>query len=64
MIDISGRNDEWGTSYGPSRGTCDHDWEDQDDDLATPGTTTVVCRKCKAPGQLDDITGEVFWPAT
>lgn len=54
----------WGASYGPTRGTCQHEWDEVDDDCATPGTTTVECRHCSCPGQRDDTLGDVFWPAT
>lgn len=54
----------WGASYGPTRGTCQHEWVEVDDDLATPGTTTVECRHCLCPGTKDDVIGDVFWPAT
>lgn len=44
--------------------TCEHEWEEVDDDLCPPQCTSVECKKCEVPGQRNDNTGEVFWPAT
>ncbi len=41
----------------------EHDWKEVDSDIGG-NRTDVVCRKCGCPGERDDKTGEVFWPAT
>lgn len=44
---------------------CDHVWRVRGDggDLGG-GRTEVVCVKCDVPGDRNDDSGEVFWPAT
>lgn len=43
---------------------CEHVWvESQFYDLGGD-RTVVVCNRCGVPGERDDSTGEVFWPAT
>lgn len=42
----------------------EHEWvEDGDYDLGGD-RTEVICTHCGAPGERDDKTGEVYWPAT
>lgn len=42
---------------------CEHEWRELDTDIGGE-RTDVVCSKCDCPGERDDRTGEVFWPAT
>lgn len=44
---------------------CDHEWRNSTRDYDLAGNRSeVVCTKCGCPGERDDDTGEVFWPAT
>lgn len=42
-----------------------HQWIDEPGDWDLGGERSyVVCSKCGVPGERDDVTGEVYWPAT
>jgi hypothetical protein len=43
---------------------CDHVWSETDSQYTNEYSTDVICEKCKCPGEKDNVTGEVFWPAT
>jgi len=44
---------------------CSHEWEVSKRDWDLGGERSdVICTKCQCPGERDDVTGEVFWPAT
>lgn len=44
---------------------CAHVWaEEIDSQFSNEYATSVVCEKCKCPGERNEKTGEVFWPAT
>lgn len=43
---------------------CDHDWEEIDSQFSSERFTEVRCKRCECPGQMDNITGAVTWPAT
>lgn len=44
---------------------CEHTWTRKLGDYdCPPGFTEVVCIHCNCPGERDDISGKVFWPAT
>lgn len=43
---------------------CAHEWREVDSQFNSELFTDVVCTKCQMPGQLDEQTKEVFFPAT
>lgn len=43
---------------------CDHDWEEIDSQFSNERFTEVRCKRCECPGQMDNRTGTVTWPAT
>ena len=45
--------------------TCEHEWKALiDSQFHNENSTDVVCVKCRCPGEQDNATGEVYWPAT
>ena len=45
--------------------TCEHEWKALiDSQFHNENSTDVVCVKCRCPGEMDNKTKEVFWPAT
>lgn len=47
-----------------SQDNCAHEWKEVDSQFNSELFTDVVCAKCQMPGQLDEQTKEVFFPAT
>jgi hypothetical protein len=44
---------------------CDHKWRAEIDSQAhNESQTAVYCMKCGCPGDQENKTGDVFWPAT
>jgi hypothetical protein len=44
---------------------CHHIWRDvTDSQFSNEHSSDVVCTLCGCPGERDNETGEVFWPAT
>lgn len=43
---------------------CAHDWREVESQFSNEYFTDVRCALCAVPGQRDEKTGEVFWPAT
>jgi hypothetical protein len=44
---------------------CEHEWEPViDSQFSNETHTDVRCKKCGCPGERDEKTGEVYWPAT
>ncbi len=44
---------------------CEHEWQEHpDSQFSNELVTEVVCKKCGCPGQREEKTGDVFWPAT
>lgn len=43
---------------------CEHEWEEIDSQFSNEKITAVRCVKCDCPGELDNKTEEVFWPAS
>lgn len=42
-----------------------HEWKEWEFDYDLgEGRSQVYCVRCKCPGERNDKTGEVFWPAT
>jgi hypothetical protein len=49
----------------PSWDICTtHEWKEVDSQFTNELFTDVVCVKCQCPGELDNRTGKVFFPAT
>ncbi len=49
----------------PSWSDCQHTWEEEvDSQFSTERYTDVVCVDCGCPGQMDNETKNVFYPAT
>lgn len=50
-------NDDWDN--------CQHEWKARiDSQFHSESFTDVYCVKCDCPGEKNNETGEVFWPAT
>ena len=44
---------------------CEHEWQEKiDSQFSSELFTDVVCKKCGCPGQRNESTQEVYWPAT
>ena len=43
---------------------CVHDWGPIYDSDIGEDRIEVICVKCGCPGELDNKTGEVYWPTT
>jgi hypothetical protein len=45
---------------------CEHEWKiaPGDWDSGIKDTEEVICIKCQCPGERDNKTNEVCWPAT
>jgi len=44
---------------------CAHEWQEKIDSQShSENQTDVFCIKCGCPGERDNKTGDVFWPAT
>lgn len=43
---------------------CDHSWHEVESQFSSEYATDVRCEKCGCPGEKDNKTGDVFWPAT
>lgn len=43
---------------------CQHEWKEVESQFTNDLFTDVVCVKCKCPGELNNQTKEVFFPAT
>ena len=43
---------------------CEHSWSGKDSQFTNEYFTIVVCEKCKCPGEQNNVTSEVIWPAT
>lgn len=48
----------------PTWDKCEHEWRARGDFDLGGNRTEVECVKCQCPGEHDDKTGDVFWPAT
>ncbi len=44
--------------------TCSHEWEEFDSMFTNEWKTDVRCVWCRCPGERDEETQEVHWPAT
>ena len=43
---------------------CEHLWVEVDSQYSNELFTDVRCEKCNCPGEKDNKSGDVFWPAT
>jgi hypothetical protein len=44
---------------------CEHIWNAKiDSQFSSEHFTAVKCVKCQCPGEMNNKTGEVYWPAT
>lgn len=43
---------------------CIHEWEGIESQWNNERYSCVRCKHCGCDGELDEQTGEVFWPAT
>jgi hypothetical protein len=48
----------------PSWEDCEHKWEEVESQLSNEFVTEVRCKKCDCPGEMNLVSGEVYWPAT
>lgn len=51
-------------SSAPRWSDCQHEWKEVESQWNNERYTSVTCKKCHCPGERDERTGEVFWPAT
>jgi hypothetical protein len=59
-FDLNEDEERWRSNWDH----CDHDWKESPYSDIGGDRTIVECKKCGCPGERDDNTGEVFWPAT
>jgi len=43
---------------------CQHSWEEVESQFSNENTTDVRCIFCGVSDERDEITGDVFWPAS
>ena len=49
----------------PSWDTCPaHAWQEVESQFSNEHRSQVKCKTCGVPGERENDTGEVFWPAT